>query len=162
MHRIPVQSLMKVASIGGVFVIGNALLMRFLTQKKLKDSPYFVQARDILMSNQALVSFLGEPVGFGSVDLGDSKNFSTSEEARFEIPIKGSNHEGILYLWSMRDSHAASKVGDLIDEEQSQNNKYAEWNIKNLEITIKDKPNQKLILVSDSVLTSNKKSVGYS
>jgi len=148
---------MKVASVGGVFVLGNALLMRFLTQKRLKQSPYFVQARDIVMGHKALVNFLGEPVGFGSVDFGNSSNFSTTQEARFAIPLKGSNQEGMLYLWSVRTEEQVNT--DLRTDGQDQNNssnKYFGWNVKSLEVTIKDKPNQKLILVEDSVLIQPK------
>lgn len=159
MNKVTTSQLMKIASVGGVFVIGNVLLMRFLTQKRLKQSPYFVQARDIVMKNRALVNFLGEPVGFGSVDFGNSANYSTSQEAKFAVPLKGSNQEGMLYLWSIRKEEQAGT--DLVTDEHQNSNpdKYSGWNVKNLEVTIKDKPNQKLILVENFALTKPKGNV---
>jgi len=156
MNKVTTSQLMKIASVGGVFVIGNVLLMRFLIQKRLKQSPYFVQARDVVMGNRALVNFLGEPIGFGSVDFGNSANYSTTQEAKFAIPLKGSSQEGMLYLWSIRTEEQTNS-NLITDEHQNKNSdKYSGWNLKNLEVTIKDKPNQKLILVEDFALSKPK------
>jgi hypothetical protein len=156
MNRLGTSSLLKIASVGGVFVIGNAIVMQFLTQKRLKQSPYFIQARDILMANTALVNLLGEPVGFGSVDFANSNNFSTRDEAKFEIPLKGQHQEGMLYLWSLRNENNNKNDTDVSQNFNNNNNKYSGWNLKNLEVTIKDKPNQKLVLVHDSVIKQKK------
>lgn len=140
--RLPFSNLqlMKIASCGAVFIIGNALLMRYLTQKRLKQSPYFILARENVLANEALVKMFGEPLDFRGVDLDNSsKNFSTSSEARFEIPMTGSKTQGMLYLSAIRRA----------ESELPQGQSSAGWKLKSLEVTVADKPNQKLILVKD-------------
>jgi hypothetical protein len=143
------SQLMKIAATGGVFVLGNALLMKWLVQKRLRQSPYFEQARDTLMGNRSLVDLLGEPVGFGSVDLdNNTKNYSTTTEAKFEVPLKGSKTEGTMFLDAVRkNQETLGTDGSNID--LSPTNRYMGWKLTNLEVTITDRPNQKVVLVRE-------------
>jgi len=137
-RNIPTFRLMQIAGVGGVFVIGNAILMKYLMQKRVQESPYLQEARDAVLKNKALVQFLGEPVEFGHVNLGDSqRNYSTGTEAKFEIPVKGSDHAGVVYIASTRSS----------DGEEGCSPQKHGWKLDKLEITVDDKPNHKLVLI---------------
>jgi len=137
-NKIPTIRLAQAAGVGGVFVVGNVLLMRYLLQKRVQESPYLQQARDIVLNNKALVQFLGEPVEFGHADLGDNqRNYSTTTEARFELPVKGSNHTGVVHIASTRSE---SEVEEGSAEKHG-------WKLQKLEVTVNDKPNHKLVLI---------------
>jgi len=132
--------LAKIAAFGGVFVIGNGLLMKWLMQKRLRQSPYLEHAKDVLMKNRALVDMIGEPVGFGSVNLDDPRNYSTPDKAKFDVPLKGSKSEGMLFVEAVRN----------VNDDESNSKSYHGWELQRLEVTLKDRPNQKLSLVKQS------------
>jgi len=146
---------MKIASFGAVFVIGNGVLMHYLTIKRFKQSPYFLLAQEAVLANRALVELLGEPLEFGSADLENrERNFSTTSEAKFEISLKGSKTSGVLYFNATRkaniEDEPSEKSSALEPSGGNYNTDSAGWLLRSLEVTVKDKPNQKLILLKRS------------
>lgn len=140
------KQLLKIATAGAVFVGGQALLMHYLTLKRFHQSPYFMNAASVVLSHKGLLSYLGEPVAFGNPDLSDSKNFSTPNEANFEIPLKGSKTKGKMSFSAIRKTDA-EEVAATTNPNNANGVAFHGWNVTNLEVTVDDRPNEKVVLV---------------
>lgn len=130
------KQLSKIAAVGGIVLGGNCLLMYYLMQTRFHESPYFVDAASITLSNTALVKFLGEPIQFGNPDLGEQgKNYSTGTEAKFEVPVYGSNTKGHIHFSAIRTPP------------ESDSSSTGKWKVTSLEVYVKDRPGEKVVLV---------------
>lgn len=129
------KQLAKIATFGAVFVAGNAVLMHYLVSKRFHQSEYFVKAANGVLSNQALVEYIGKPISFGNPNLRDtSSNFSTENEAQFEVPIKGANTKGMMKFSAIRPPVENGNMAQ-------------SWKVTSLEVTVDNRPNEKVVLI---------------
>lgn len=132
------KQLAKIATVGAVFIAGNAVVMHYLVSKRFHQSEYFVKAANVVLSNQALVEYIGKPVKFGNPNLSDTNNnFSTENEAQFEVPMKGANTKGKMKFSAIRPP---------VENENSTQS----WKVTSLEVTVDNRPNEKVVLIRNA------------
>lgn len=125
-----VKALARTASIGGVIVIGSAVYFKSRIQYGLKSSEYYKESLSILRGHRGIAHLLGEPIKDGTLNLGDNaNNFCTGTEAQFQVPVRGSNKSGVLYLWASRP-----EIGQ-------------KWNIDRLELGFKEEPLRRILII---------------
>lgn len=125
--------LAKIAVIGGVITIGTANVIRWKIESNLKQSQYFQLAIKKLVENETAVTFLGEPVLIGSLDLGNTDhNYCDGLRAQFHVPVKGSKTSATLFF------RASRNPPDQPD-----------WKLNTLELTNKT-VTKKLVIVSEN------------
>lgn len=99
------RGLAKIAALGGIFALGSAGYFQWKISKNIKQSEYFRLAFDALNESEAVVGFLGKPILFGNINLGDTqKNFCDGLQAKFHVPVRGPSHSGLMVFEASRDS----------------------------------------------------------
>ena len=116
----------------GFFVLGSASYMKWKLSKKFKESEYFQLATKSLNGNETAMGFLGKPIIFGNLDLGDTENnHCDGFKAKFSVPVRGPKNSGTMHLEASR-----SAISD-------------PWNLNKLEFVDKNST-KKLVLVQTS------------
>lgn len=136
--RISNRGLAKIAAVGGFFVLGSAGFFKWKLSNNIKQSEYFQLAVKSLIESEAVVGFLGQPVLFGSLDLGDSaNNHCDGLLAKFSVPVRGPKNTGRMDFEASR-----SAFGD-------------PWHLDKLEFIDKE-ATKKLVIISRSSITASK------
>ncbi|KAK7077067.1 hypothetical protein SK128_027355 [Halocaridina rubra] len=124
------QNLARTAALGGFFVVGSGLYFKFRIQDGLKQNEYYKESLNILRSHRGIAHLLGEPIKDGNLNLGDNaNNFSTATKAQFQVPVKGPQKAGTLYLWASRPDTSVK------------------WNVDRLELGFKEEPNRRILIL---------------
>ena len=102
--------------------------MHWLMQQRLRKSDHYKLAVLSFLNHKQLCDYLGEPVGFGNVDLGSKENYSTTAEAKFAVPLKGTKKSGTMYFEASRDP----------------SNDRNKWKLDNVQVSVQDRPDERV------------------
>lgn len=98
------RGLAKIVAVGGVVALGSATFFKWKISNNIKQSEYFLLAFNRLRESESAMGFLGQPVLFGNLDLGDTqKNYCDGLRAKFSVPVRGPNNSGTMLFEASRD-----------------------------------------------------------
>ncbi|CAG7728512.1 unnamed protein product [Allacma fusca] len=126
--NVTTLKLLKIAGYTGLFVASGGFLMRWMTLQRFRKTDHYKLSVINFMEHKPLVNYMGEPVGFGSIDLSDNYNFATESEAQFDVPLKGSSHKGNMFFQATRDP----------------SNPRNRWYLNSVEVSVDDRPNERV------------------
>lgn len=128
------MTLVKIAALGGIATCTMGMLLRYKLNDNLSKTEYYKEAMNSLKKHSGAVKILGEPIRDCLIDIGNTeKNYTYDSSAHYEIPIKGSKENGVLYFWAKK-----SNVED-------------KWSVTRIELELKSDPNKRLLIKGENL-----------
>lgn len=120
------NTLVKVAVIGGIITSGTGYLLRYKFHQRIRATKIYKEALELVHGHERTVQYLGEPIKEGKIEFGRSVDNSRS----FSVTLNGTNTKGKL------DCEVLLKEPDKQPEIQKVEIKFA--NIPNQIFVIRD------------------------
>ncbi|XP_055690051.1 uncharacterized protein LOC129793768 [Lutzomyia longipalpis] len=129
--RISNKTLAKVAVYGAFGSISAVFYMRWSIERKIRGQEFYKEALNLLKQHKGAETVLGNPISESGFDLSDKTNKCNSNEAHFEVSVRGPKDRGTYFFWARREEPKP-------------------WEVYRAELELKSKPDQRLILVQSS------------
>jgi len=150
---ISTYRLMQISALGGFSLVGVAKYMQWKTMDKFKKSDIFKLSVSYVENSKPLMQIIGDPIAYGKLDMRDTtKNYTTDEDAKFAVPLKGSKARGTLFIHATRQKLDTDYTSNINLREDSANNNISEskkmssWNLQRLEIELSIKPGFRVLV----------------
>uniref|UniRef100_A0A1I7S3L8 Mitochondrial import inner membrane translocase subunit Tim21 n=1 Tax=Bursaphelenchus xylophilus TaxID=6326 RepID=A0A1I7S3L8_BURXY len=116
--RLKTSTLVQIAA--GTFLAGSSAIyfLQKSVQNKVRSSPHYKQAFEIISNHDRLLDELGKPIQIGTVDLADRRrNYIDEKISEFRVPVSGPLSSGYINIMAHRqDKDDEFKVSQLLFE----------------------------------------------
>lgn len=109
------RTLVKIASIGGIITCSTGMLLHQKIKDRIREAEYYKEAFKTLRAHKGAVTYLGEPIKEGRLNIGNSNNYCDALKAHFEIPVKGPLQKGTMYFWAKRATEQENWIVNRIE-----------------------------------------------
>uniref|UniRef100_A0A1B0CKL3 Uncharacterized protein n=1 Tax=Lutzomyia longipalpis TaxID=7200 RepID=A0A1B0CKL3_LUTLO len=98
--RISNKTLAKVAVYGAFGSISAVFYMRWSIERQIRGQEFYKEALNLLKQHKGAETVLGNPISESGFDLSDKTNKCNSNEAHFEVSVRGPKDRGTYFFWA--------------------------------------------------------------
>lgn len=125
------MTLVKIAALGGMATCTMGLLWRYKVNENICKTEYYRDAMKTLRAHKGAIYLLGEPIKDYLLDISDKEsNYTTAENAHYQVPVKGPKDKGKLYFWAKKN----------INDDM--------WTVNRIELELKSDKSKRLLVKS--------------